>query len=88
MKLPVKILVINSVIALLIAIIITVSSGVGTSFKDALAFIGMIAMIIGFIDFIVALIFFLFPNKDYAKGFMLSAAVLILGGFSTCTMNM
>ena len=82
MKLRTKILLINFSVVLVLTILTALSEGIN---KDFAFFFGLILSIIGSIALFISLILFLAQSREAAKGFLLSAGVMLLLGFTVCS---
>lgn len=80
MKIPLKIVLLNILLALLFSFLITAL--IKNSFIEVFA---MVTAIGGFADSIAGLILLLKNKKPYAQGFLLSGGLLMLIGFAVCS---
>jgi len=83
MKKQYKILLINIGIAIFFAILL--SSSDGRSIEDFTAWYGMIGLGGGLIDLIIGMVSLANKDKSFAQGFLLSAGILMLTGFLSCS---
>ena len=86
MKLQQKIILVSFGIVLLLGSLAGLSSGSGKS-GDFLMVLGMVGFFAGLLQLIVGLFLLAKTDKRYAQGFLMSAGLLILIGFATCTAN-
>ena len=82
MKLRTKILLINFGVVLVLTILTALSEGINNDFAF---FFGLILSIIGSLALFISLILFLTQSREAAKGFLLSAGVMLLLGFTVCS---
>ena len=86
MKLPFKIALINIGIAFLLAALGTIINKENT-LQAFLVYYGLIALFGGGISFFIALALLLsgHKNREWGQGFFLSAGILLLTGFLSCS---
>jgi hypothetical protein len=84
MKLTYKICLANIAIAFLIAFIVMLSFE-GTSPKDYFIFLGVVSIVGGIIDLLVGIILIAFGKEAWGQGYMLTAGILLLIGFASCS---
>lgn len=83
MNLVYRIAIINIFIALLITWLFQMDARF--SLHDLLAVGGAVFIVTAICDLIVSGILFLVKNRDWAKGFLLSAGILLVVGGSACS---
>ena len=85
MKTALKVMLINLAVCLLLAFMGTIFSGFSSN--DFLIILGLICLGAAVLDLIVSVILFITGPAQYniAKGFLLSAGVLVLIGFASCS---
>jgi uncharacterized membrane protein YagU involved in acid resistance len=81
MKLPVKIVLINVVLAILFAVVYVITENV-TSELSIVG--GLVFLVGGLIALVLGLFLLLAEDKRYAQGFLISGGLLLLLGFLTC----
>jgi uncharacterized membrane protein YagU involved in acid resistance len=81
MKLPVKIVLINVVLAILFAVVYVITENV-TSELSIVG--GLVFLVGGLIALVLGLFLLLAEDKRYAQGFLISGGLLLLIGFLTC----
>jgi hypothetical protein len=86
MKLQQKIILISFAIVLLLGALAGAGSGSGKA-GDFLMVMGMVGFFAGLLQLIVGLFLLVKTDKRYAQGFLMSAGILMLIGFATCTAN-
>ena len=86
MKLPFKIALINIGIAFLLAALGTIIN-LENTLQAFLVYYGLIALIGGGISFFIALVLLLSgpKNREWGQGFLLTASILLLTGFLSCS---
>ena len=86
MKIQLKIILISFGIVLVLG---ALAGTAGGSYKasDFLMVMGMVGFFAGLLQLIVGLFLLVKTDKRYAQGFLMSAGILILVGFTTCTAN-
>jgi hypothetical protein len=83
MKLHWQILLANFVISFLIAGLVVASGGV--SLITFVAILGIVGLVIGLLDIVIAIFLFIAGSNDWGQGFLLTGAILLLLGFTLCT---
>jgi ABC-type lipopolysaccharide export system ATPase subunit len=86
MKLQQKIILISFAIVLALGALAGAAGGTGKA-TDFFMIVGMVGFFAGLLQLIVGLFLFVKTDKRYAQGFLMSAGLLILIGFATCTAN-
>jgi hypothetical protein len=85
-KLIYKILLVNIGIALFFAWLIT-SSG-NFNFEEFAIGFGVISLVGGAIDILIAIILFVFRKKQWAQGYLITAGLLLLIGTAACSLSL
>lgn len=81
MKLIYRIAVAHFIIVLILAALFAIQ----TDANMLLGLTGFISVIFFVIDIVIALFLFAFKKNELAKGFLLSAGILLLVGFTFCS---
>jgi hypothetical protein len=81
MKLPVKIILINFVLAILFAATYIFTQNITNEISIV---IGLVFLVGGLIALVVGLFLLIAEDKRYAQGFLMSGGLLLLLGFLTC----
>jgi hypothetical protein len=84
MKLIYKIFLVHLALVFLFTFITSFSLG-GFNGADFLVFAGLFSLMGGAIDIIIGLLLLAFKRKESGKGFLLSAGLLLLLGFTVCS---
>lgn len=86
MKLQQKIILISFGVVLVLGLL---AGAAGGSYKasDFFMIMGMVGFFAGLLQLIVGLFLLAKTDKRYAQGFLMSAGLLIVIGFATCTAN-
>jgi hypothetical protein len=84
MKLPVKIILINFVLAISFAAMYIFTQNITNEISIV---IGLVFFVGGLIALVVGLFLLLMEDKRYAQGFLMSGGLLLLLGFLTCGMG-
>lgn len=84
MSFQVKSVIISFGIALVLALLISLSDGINKS-DDFFVALGMIGFFGGLLEVVVRLFLLFKDDKKYAQGFLISGGLLMVIGFSTCT---
>jgi hypothetical protein len=86
MNKAIKVLLINVAVVFALAVIMFVTFGT-TNPSDFLMELGLICLLGALMNLLVAVILFIIgpAQRDLAKGFLLSAGVLLLAGFAACS---
>jgi len=87
MSFQVKTVIVSFAVALALALLISISDGINRG-EDFLVAFGMIGFFGGLLQLVVGLFLLFLDDKKYAQGFLISGALLIVIGFSTCTVGM
>ncbi len=87
MNKAIKVLIINMAVAFGLSLLFFLSGGGGFRANDFLIILGLICLAGSVLDLLVAVILFITgpAQHDVAKGFLLSAGVLLLTGFAACS---
>jgi uncharacterized membrane protein YagU involved in acid resistance len=85
MKLPVKIILINFVLAILFAVTYVITQNVTSEISIV---VGLVFLVGGLIGLVVGLFLLVAEDKRYAQGFLMSGGLLLLLGFLTCSSAM
>jgi hypothetical protein len=86
MKLQQKIVLISFGIVLLLSLFIIAAGGASNT-SDYFMGLGMLGFFAGLLQLVVGLFLLVKTDKRYAQGFLISAGLLIVIGFATCTAN-
>lgn len=86
MKLQQKIILISFGIVLLLGVL---AGAAGGSYKarDFFMVMGIVGFFAGLLQLVVGLFLLAKTDKRYAQGFLMSAGILMVIGFATCTAN-
>jgi hypothetical protein len=84
MKLVYKICLVNVILAVLVAVLFSLSFRV-SDYNGLISILGLVSLFGSVIDILIALVLFLFKRKIWAQGYLLSAGVLLLLGFAMCS---
>jgi hypothetical protein len=82
MKLPIKIVLINLILAILFAILLNSTQGF---MEGYVIMFGLVALGGGAVDIVIGLLLLFATDKRYAQGFLMSGGLLILLGFLACS---
>jgi hypothetical protein len=80
-----KIILISFAAALLLGVLIALAGGGMDKKADFFMLMGMVGFFAGLLQFVAGLFLLIKTDKRYAQGFLMSAGILMLIGFSTCT---
>jgi hypothetical protein len=81
MKLPIKIILINVVLAILFSVIYAITQNITSELSIV---VGLVFLVGGLIALVVGLFLLIAEDKRYAQGFLMSGGLLLLLGFLTC----
>jgi hypothetical protein len=85
MKLVYKICLVNVILAVLVAVLFSLSFRV-SDYNGFTSILGLVSLFGSVVDILIALILFLFKRKVWVQGYLLSAGVLLLLGFALCSL--
>ena len=85
MKLQQKIILISFGIVLVLGALAGAASGASNG--DFFMAMGIVGFFAGLLQLVVGLFLLAKTDKRYAQGFLISAGILIVVGFATCTAN-
>jgi len=86
MKLQQKIILVSFAIVLLLGSLMAAGGGVDRT-TDFFMYLGMTGFFAGLVQLVVGLFLLIKTDKRYAQGFLMSAGILMVVGFTTCTTN-
>ena len=84
MKTVYKICFINVGLALLLTLLFTIGFQ-GNNLQEFIGIFGLVSFFGGAVDLLIGLVLLLLRKKEYGQGFLLSAGVLLLLGFTLCS---
>jgi len=85
MKRIYSICMVNMVWVFILAGIIAVDGG--SSISDYMAYAGLVSILWSAVCVFVGLALLLFRQKQWGQGFLLTAAILVLSGFTVCSLS-
>jgi hypothetical protein len=87
MNKAIRVMLINLAAALVITVLLFITSGGSKNANDFLIGLGLVCLAGTLLDLLLALVLFITGPAQYdiAKGFLLSAGVLLLAGFAACS---
>jgi peptidoglycan biosynthesis protein MviN/MurJ (putative lipid II flippase) len=85
MKLPLKIALISLAVVCVLSATVVMVTAPQTGKDELLIGLGLGCLLGGCISVIVSIVFFIGKSREWGKGFLLGAGLLLLVGFATCT---
>lgn len=84
MKIQQKIILISVIAALVVSMLMTLSTGI-RHVSDYFFYFGIVGVIGGLLELVVGLVMLVKQDKRVAQGLLMASGILILVGFVTCT---
>ncbi len=85
MKKVYKICLLNAGLVLLLAALISYAFSGGLGLRDYIGISGIVSVLGGAIYILIGLLLLVFRRKVWGQGFLLSAGILLLFGFTLCS---